>query len=741
MFRVAAIVVAVLLVPLHGGAAAERLFDIVLQGGTVVDGSGTPAYTADIGVRDGRIARIGRISKEEAWRSIDATGLLVTPGIVETSAGRPEELLRRPAASVPFASRGTTTVLFVNPRSPAPLPSREVPGERWQTFAEYAQILELRGFAVNVVLTAGQEPLRTLATGDAAQAAEGEHLASMARAARESIAAGAAGICLLPDDRQSAGEMEVLQQVVAELGGRLIRPGDSPPPPGGSLETVVAHLTAGEANRAMIFDRGRIAEGLAADLAVFDATKANEGAALADPGRRAEAVRHVLVNGVPVVSDGSPVAGRPGGVLRGPGFREQAPVLTGKPVVELSAVEQVVQSFLKRHHAPGAALAITDRGRLVYARGFGFADIAAGEPVKPDSLFRIASISKPVTAVGIVKLIEEGRLKLDDPVFRILDGYAPVPGQEDRVEPRLASITIRHLLEHRGGWDRDVSFDAMFEAVRFARTLNVPPPAGPDEVIRNMLTQPLDFDPGERYAYSNFGYCLLGRVITKLTGQPYEAWMMENVLRPAGATGMRLGFTRFAGRQPGEVKYYDTYLSPSVFADDAGRPVPSPYGGWNLEAMDAHGGWIASAVDLARFACALDPSGPSPVLREESIRLMFERPPGAAGHDEQGRPKRGFYSLGWRNDAAPSGGFHRTHNGALAGTATVLWMRPDGRNWVFLCNARSGPAVSHFGIALAPLLNAALDHVPAWPGTDQFPDFPPPAPAAGGPAGATGSPP
>lgn len=105
------------------------------------------------------------------------------------------------------------------------------------------------------------------------------------------------------------------------------------------------------------------------------------------------------------------------------------------------------------------------------------------------------------------------------------DGGTVIDAAGSEFDVRQREITIRHLLEHRGGWDRDKSFDAMFEPVRFAKLLDVPAPAGPREVIRAMLRQKLDFNPGERYAYSNFGYCLLGRVIEKLSGMTYEAYV------------------------------------------------------------------------------------------------------------------------------------------------------------------------------------------------------------------------
>ncbi|MEZ6062957.1 MAG: serine hydrolase domain-containing protein [Planctomycetaceae bacterium] len=292
--------------------------------------------------------------------------------------------------------------------------------------------------------------------------------------------------------------------------------------------------------------------------------------------------------------------------------------------------------------------------------------------------------------------------------------------ESPHTEARLRDITIRHLLQHRGGWDRDKSFDAMFRSVDFARQLNVSPPADQHTVIQAMLHQPLDFDPGERYAYSNFGYCLLGRVIEKLTGQPYEAYVKQHVLAPLGITSMRIGATRLDGRAEREVRYYQPGTGKSVFADDLNEDTPWPYGAWYLEAMDSHGGWIASAVDLARFAAAFDDPDNCPILSKASIELMYERPPGSAGFETDGTPKETYYSLGWINRVTENDRINHWHTGSLDGTATILIRRHDGRNFVALMNGRVSPSADHLGRAIDRLLHKAADTVETWPEDDQF---------------------
>jgi N-acyl-D-amino-acid deacylase len=490
-----------------------------------------------------------------------------------------------------------------------------------------------------------------------------------------------------------------------------------------SLERAVAQASAVAANDIRAYDRGRIAEGLAADVIVFDYENLTDRATFAKPHELSEGMKHVIVNGKLVLDEGKYTGARPGRVLRGPGYRpEQAPpeISTGAADDRLAVFDCMMREFLAKHHVPGAALAVTDRGRLVYARGYGYADVAAREPVTPTSLFRIASISKPVTAVAILKLVEEKRLELDAKVFDILSEYPPQIKEGETFDERQRDITLRHLLQHVGGWDRDKSFDAMFQSVRFAQQFDSPPPAGPDLVIRAMLRQKLDFNPGEQYAYSNYGYCLLGRVIEKITGQSYEKYVQEHVLAPIGIHSMRIGRTRLAERLPGEVRYYHPEVGRSVFAGDLGEPAPWQYGGWYLEAMDSHGGWIASAVDLARFACAFDEPAKSPLLKPETITAMYERPEGPSGVDKEGKTKDVYYSLGWMNRDAADGKANHWHTGSLNGTATILIRRHDGRNFVVLFNSRVSPYSAHLTGTIDPLLHEAADEVQEWPAEDLF---------------------
>ena len=127
---------------------------------------------------------------------------------------------------------------------------------------------------------------------------------------------------------------------------------------------------------------------------------------------------------------------------------------------KLAAYDALMTDFLAKHKPPGAALAVSYHGRLVYARGFGHADVEKQQPVQPDSLFRIASVSKPFTAAAVMHLVEHGKLKLEDRVFPILK-LEPHLDRGARLDPRWHEIQVHHCLQHTGGWNRDKSFDPM----------------------------------------------------------------------------------------------------------------------------------------------------------------------------------------------------------------------------------------------------------------------------------------
>lgn len=377
----------------------------------------------------------------------------------------------------------------------------------------------------------------------------------------------------------------------------------------------------------------------------------------------------------------------------------------GEPELQAPVVNAMMRKFMREHQVPGASLAIFRHGDPVYVRSFGWADRETQEAVRPDSLFRIASISKPITAVAILKLVEQGKLQLDANPFALM-GMADELAEEGR-DPRLAELTIEQLLQHRAGWDRNKSFDPMFVPNRVRKHLGTEGPPSTAQIIRFMLDQRLDFDPGTRYAYSNFGYCLLGRVIEAVSGQGYEEFVQREILQPIGVRGMRLGRSLPEQRWPKEVHYYDQRGRTGFAAVAPGRRVESGYT-HDQEVLDAHGGWVASAQDLARFAAAFADPAASPLLSEASIERMWARPAGAEG--------KVWYGMGWSVRELSEGRLNAWHSGLLTGgTSTLFVRRHDGYTWSILFNSdRSAKESGWLAGKMDPLIHQAVDQEQAW---------------------------
>ena len=195
--------------------------------------------------------------------------------------------------------------------------------------------------------------------------------------------------------------------------------------------------------------------------------------------------------------------------------------------------------------------------------------------------------------------------------------------------------------------------------------------------------QPLEHAPGAAYAYSNFGYCVLGRLLEKLSGQPYAAVVQREILGKCGITGMAIAGNTRAERAPDEVTYY------------APAGGGNPYG-MNVPRMDSHGGWIATASDLVRFAWSVDGlSATRNILQPATIRMMTTPSLVNPG-----------YACGWAVNQVPNW----WHGGSLPGTATILVRTASGLCWAALANARA----EGIGPALDQLMWKMVRTAPAW---------------------------
>lgn len=405
-------------------------------------------------------------------------------------------------------------------------------------------------------------------------------------------------------------------------------------------------------------------------------------------------------------------------VIAATGLRAAEPATlpaTGVAVPEMASFDRRISELMRKWEIPGGAVAVAKDGRLVLARGYGLADVEKKQPVEPDALFRIASVSKPITAAAVLVLVERGQLKLDAKAVDWLGSIKPLEGKS--IDPGFRKITVRQLLHHTGGFDRAASFDPMFGPAPMVKALGTP--ADGTAIVRFMLSRPLDFRPGTRYVYSNFGYCLLGRIIEHVTGKPYEASVQALVLQPAGITRMRLGRTRLADLATREVHYYPPPGAKpvnSVFPD-VKEPVPSPYGGYYLEAMDAHGGWIASAIDLVRFTTWLDGSRKPGLLEPRTVRLIGSRPAKPVSAD-----KPVYYGLGWLVHTGRDGA-NWSHAGGLPGTQSLLVRTHHGLVLAAVFNFRPRDG-DNFLLELDGAFWKAVGEVKNWPQHDFFGRYP-----------------
>ncbi len=382
----------------------------------------------------------------------------------------------------------------------------------------------------------------------------------------------------------------------------------------------------------------------------------------------------------------------------------------------MSSYDQLANSLMTKYQIPGAAIAVVHDGKLVFARGYGHAETGSGQLVQPDSMFRIASLSKPVTSAAILLLVQRGKLSLDQRVFDILPHQDPLPG--GTVDPRLSTITVRELLEHAGGWNRDTTFDPAFLPVVISAAAGTPSPASSATIIHYMMGKPLQFSPGTDYNYSNYGYILLGRVVETINGLPYETFVREQVLSPSGAACMRIGHSLQSQALPKEVKYYDYPGAPlfnSIYG--TGAKVPGPDGGICIESLDSAGGWVASPVDYLRFVLSIDGRTDHPdLLSASTIATMTARPsvPNWASTPT-------YDALGWKvrpigNDAT------WWHLGALSGTATEVVRGFNGVTTVVFFNSRPSDSTT-FENDLDSGISSAAASVTTWPATDQFSSF------------------
>ena len=282
-------------------------------------------------------------------------------------------------------------------------------------------------------------------------------------------------------------------------------------------------------------------------------------------------------------------------------------------------VDAYIQAEMQKRNIPGLALAVVKEGKTIKAKGYGLANVELKVPVTPETVFKIGSVSKPIIAMGIMSLVEEGKISLDGKVSRYLEG-TPEAWRE---------ITIRHLLSHTSG------------IVREAPGFDPAKPQADADVIKTAYPLPLHFEPGEKYEYCNVGYFSLAEIIRRVTGKPWAEYLSERIFSPLAMNATRtVVFDEIVPNranaysfQNGKLRNAEIYL-----------------------ALRPSGAFLSTILDLAKLEAALDAPG---FLKPESRALMWTPFQLSSGANS-------VYGLGWALDDV-QGHKRIRHGGSLNG--------------------------------------------------------------------------
>jgi CubicO group peptidase (beta-lactamase class C family) len=281
---------------------------------------------------------------------------------------------------------------------------------------------------------------------------------------------------------------------------------------------------------------------------------------------------------------------------------------SGPIVPELAPLEQAMTNYLVAHKFEAGTLALMKDSKLVFRQGYGWRDTNFTTVIHPDNLFRLASVSKMLTASAIYKLVAAGKITTSTKIYGYL-GIAPWGGVLG--DSRITNITVQNLLDHSGGWNQYTSpvRDPVFRTIQISTNMGLNYPAAPTNVISWMFSKPLDFTPGTTNVYSNFGYSLLGRVIEKASGKSYINYIQQDLLGNAGLTNI-LGFTNVMQSHsrpddlaPWEIWYADQpqFLPHSAVDFPTNLTARFIDGGEYYESYDSFGGLSASAIGLCHY--------------------------------------------------------------------------------------------------------------------------------------------
>ncbi len=335
-------------------------------------------------------------------------------------------------------------------------------------------------------------------------------------------------------------------------------------------------------------------------------------------------------------------------------------------------IERAVTAFMSKVNAPGVSVAVSHGTTVRWANGYGLADIEQFVPAKADTVYRLASVSKPITAVAVMQLIERGRLSLDDTVGKWLPDAPSV----------WHPITIEQLLTHQSGIRHYTA------AEDESGNVNVKHYVSLRDALAIFSGDPLLHQPGAKMTYSTYAYTLLGVVIEAASGQDYVTFVTKNIFEPAAMRQSRVDDVHalISNRSPGYAKTDVGGLRRASFMDSSYK-VPG-------------GGWLSTVGDLVRFGLAVQNGT---LIKPSTFRQMT-----VARHVNG---QNTGYGLGWIVDGwgpgtAPIPGLV-WHGGVQQGVTTNLYMFPDRHVVVaILANLEGqGLAIAELGEQIAGIVS------------------------------------
>lgn len=356
---------------------------------------------------------------------------------------------------------------------------------------------------------------------------------------------------------------------------------------------------------------------------------------------------------------------------------------------DIAALDTKISGWMTASGMPGMSIAISKNGKMVYSKAYGKSDQEASANATTASRFRMASVSKLLTSVAIMKLVQNGSVSMTQKVF----GPGAILGTTYGTQPYSANVqavTVSDLLHHTsGGWG-NAGNDPAFLDINWTST----------QVFNHTLTNvPLAAAPGSVFNYSNFNYMVLARIIEKISGKTYEQFVKDEVLTPVGATQTAMAGISLAERKTNEVKYYGQ-------AGDA----TWTYDKMNLPRGDGAMGWMGTSEDLLRFVNAVDSSATRPdILNGTTLKTMVTTTAGSSG--------LGFnFGCGW---VVENGEWFWW--GSLPGTFGILYRNANGICIAALANSRIQPNPNNGLYSFINVINyIAFDQTIPWQDIDQF---------------------